>query len=152
MSLISKSARVLANYRDSISGWSNSVGRIGWRCRSCARLRYSSEGGALVSRGGPISRLLRMPCPICATRARSHGFLTCSPRLKRRRKRASAIFRDLGASDEHKQLWFSWQSPVLWTCQETAILENQIKDNSSALFDHSQNEVRRFHLTDMLAR
>jgi hypothetical protein len=47
MSLISKSARVLANHRDSISGWSNSVGRIGWRCRSCARLRYSSEGGYL---------------------------------------------------------------------------------------------------------
>jgi len=39
------------------------VHRADWRCRTCARLRYSSEGGALVSRGGPISRLLRMPCP-----------------------------------------------------------------------------------------
>ena len=48
---------------DSFSGWSNRVRSIGWRCRSCARLRYSSEGGALVSVGGPISRLLRMPCP-----------------------------------------------------------------------------------------
>jgi hypothetical protein len=48
---------------DSFSGWSNRVRSISWRCRSCARLRYSSEGGALVSRGGPISRLLRMPCP-----------------------------------------------------------------------------------------
>src|SRR5271154_1030063 len=48
---------------DSSSGWSNRVKSISWRCRSCARLRYSSEGGALVLRGGPISRLLRYPCP-----------------------------------------------------------------------------------------
>jgi hypothetical protein len=34
-----------------------------WECRRCAQLRYSSEGGALVLRGGPISRLLRHPCP-----------------------------------------------------------------------------------------
>jgi hypothetical protein len=32
---------------DSFSGWSNRVRRISWRCRSCARLRYSSEGGYL---------------------------------------------------------------------------------------------------------
>jgi hypothetical protein len=32
---------------DSFSGRSNRVRRIGWRCRSCARLRYSSEGGYL---------------------------------------------------------------------------------------------------------
>jgi hypothetical protein len=32
---------------DSVSGWSNRVRRISWRCRSCARLRYSSEGGYL---------------------------------------------------------------------------------------------------------
>jgi hypothetical protein len=48
---------------DSFSGWSNRVRTISWRCRSCARLRYSSEGGALVLRGGPISRLLRMNVP-----------------------------------------------------------------------------------------
>ena len=48
---------------DSFSGWSNRVRSISWQCRSCARLRYSSEGGALVSRGGPISRLLKMPFP-----------------------------------------------------------------------------------------
>src|SRR6266480_4764408 len=30
---------------DSFSGWSNRVRQISWRCRSCARLRYSSEGG-----------------------------------------------------------------------------------------------------------
>jgi hypothetical protein len=48
---------------DSVSGWSNRARKIGWRCRSCARLRYSSEGGALVLRGGPISRLLRYPVP-----------------------------------------------------------------------------------------
>ncbi len=35
---------------DSFSGWSNRVRSIIWRCRSCARLRYSSEGGYL--RGG----------------------------------------------------------------------------------------------------
>jgi hypothetical protein len=29
---------------DSVSGWSNRVRQISWRCRSCARLRYSSEG------------------------------------------------------------------------------------------------------------
>ena len=32
---------------DSFSGWSNRVRQISWRCRSCARLRYSSEGGYL---------------------------------------------------------------------------------------------------------
>lgn len=32
---------------DSWSGWSNRVRSIHWRCRSCARLRYSSEGGYL---------------------------------------------------------------------------------------------------------
>ena len=32
---------------DSFSGWSNRVRRISWRCRSCAMLRYSSEGGYL---------------------------------------------------------------------------------------------------------
>jgi hypothetical protein len=48
---------------DSFSGWSNRVKRTDWCCRSCNRLRYSSEGGALVLRGGPISRLLRMDVP-----------------------------------------------------------------------------------------
>jgi hypothetical protein len=48
---------------DSISGRSNSVRRISWRCRSCARLRYSSEGAALVLRGGAISGLLRRDVP-----------------------------------------------------------------------------------------
>jgi len=32
---------------DSVSGWSNRVRSVSWRCRSCARLRYSSEGGHL---------------------------------------------------------------------------------------------------------
>jgi hypothetical protein len=32
---------------DSFSGWSNRVRSVSWRCRSCARLRYSSEGGYL---------------------------------------------------------------------------------------------------------
>ena len=57
---------------DSFSGWSNRVRQVSWCCRSCNRLRYSSEGGALVSRGGPISRLLRMPCPdMCHPRPES---------------------------------------------------------------------------------
>ncbi len=34
-----------------------------WECRVCAGLRYASEGGALVLRGGAISRLLRMNVP-----------------------------------------------------------------------------------------
>lgn len=32
---------------DSFSGWSNRVRRTDWCCRSCNRLRYSSEGGYL---------------------------------------------------------------------------------------------------------
>jgi hypothetical protein len=37
------------------SGRSNVVMSVGWRCRSCARLRYSSEGGYL--RPGYLGRL-----------------------------------------------------------------------------------------------
>jgi hypothetical protein len=47
---------------DSNSGWSNRVRRIGWRCRSCARLRYSSEGGYL-SPGTRFRRLGNLPRP-----------------------------------------------------------------------------------------
>ncbi len=43
---------------DSSSGWSNIVRGINWRCRSCARLRYSSEGGYLRPTGlGRLGRL-----------------------------------------------------------------------------------------------
>jgi hypothetical protein len=43
---------------DSFSGWSNRVRSISWRCRSCARLRYSSEGGYLRPTGlGRLGRL-----------------------------------------------------------------------------------------------
>jgi len=43
---------------DSVSGWSNRVRSISWRCRSCARLRYSSEGGYLRPTGlGRLGRL-----------------------------------------------------------------------------------------------
>jgi hypothetical protein len=45
---------------DSFSGWSNRVRRIGWRCRSCARLRYSSEGGNLRP-GGMFRALGKLP-------------------------------------------------------------------------------------------
>jgi hypothetical protein len=43
---------------DSFSGWSNRVRSISWRCRSCAQLRYSSEGGYLRPTGlGRLGRL-----------------------------------------------------------------------------------------------
>jgi hypothetical protein len=43
---------------DSFSGWSNRVRQVSWRCRSCARLRYSSEGGYLRPTGlGRLGRL-----------------------------------------------------------------------------------------------
>jgi hypothetical protein len=39
--------------------WTTSVRRSGWQCRSCAGLRYASEGGALLIRDrGIIRRLL----------------------------------------------------------------------------------------------
>lgn len=45
---------------DSFSGWSNRVQSIYWRCRLCARLRYSSEGGHLRQSGrGAIAALCR---------------------------------------------------------------------------------------------
>ncbi len=46
---------------DSFSGWSNRVRQISWRCRSCARLRYSSEGGYLCpgTRFGAFGNLPR---------------------------------------------------------------------------------------------
>ncbi len=42
--------------------YTTSARTCSWRCRACAGLRYAREGGALVIRGGAISRLLR--CPI----------------------------------------------------------------------------------------
>ena len=45
---------------DSFSGWSNRVRSISWQCRSCARFRYSSEGGYLRGSGrGAIAALFR---------------------------------------------------------------------------------------------
>jgi hypothetical protein len=45
---------------DSFSGWSNRVRSISWRCRSCARLRYSSEGGYLRGSGrGALAAVFR---------------------------------------------------------------------------------------------
>lgn len=42
------------------SGRSNVVMRVSWRCRSCAELRYSSEGGYLRGSGrGAIAALFR---------------------------------------------------------------------------------------------
>jgi len=43
--------------------YTNSVERRNWQCRACAGLRYSSEGDALLFRGGLISRLLGLPVP-----------------------------------------------------------------------------------------
>lgn len=46
---------------DSFSGRSNRVRSISWRCRSCARLRYSSEGGHLRQSGrGALAALFRV--------------------------------------------------------------------------------------------
>jgi hypothetical protein len=42
---------------DSFSGWSNRVRQISWRCRACARLRYSSEGGYLRPAYGRLGQL-----------------------------------------------------------------------------------------------
>jgi hypothetical protein len=45
---------------DSFSGWSNSVRQVPWCCRSCNRLRYSSEGGYLRQSGrGKLAALFR---------------------------------------------------------------------------------------------
>jgi len=45
---------------DSYSGWSNRVRSISWRCRSCAQLRYSSEGGYLRGSGrGSLAAIFR---------------------------------------------------------------------------------------------
>lgn len=38
-----------------------------WECRTCAMLRYSSEGGALLIRGGLVSRLLGQPFPTASS-------------------------------------------------------------------------------------
>jgi Protein of unknown function (DUF1275) len=63
--------------------YTNSAEVSHWMCRSCARLRYSSEGGALVMRGGPLSRLLRYRCPdLSSPRPESwlpYVFMTRSP-------------------------------------------------------------------------
>jgi len=47
---------------DSFSGWSNRVRSVSWQCRSCARLRYSSEGGYL-SPGVMFRALGNLPRP-----------------------------------------------------------------------------------------
>jgi hypothetical protein len=45
---------------DSFSGWSNRVRQVSWCCRSCNRLRYSSEGGRLRGRGrGAVAAIFR---------------------------------------------------------------------------------------------
>jgi hypothetical protein len=51
---------------DSFPGWSNRVRQISWRCRSCARLRYSSEGGYLRVPGLFLSRAFgHLPPDLC---------------------------------------------------------------------------------------
>ena len=50
---------------DALSGWSKRVRRISWRCRSFARLRYSSEGGYLspsYAGLGQLGEMLRGSC------------------------------------------------------------------------------------------
>jgi hypothetical protein len=48
---------------DNFSRRSDRCRRSNWECRCCAGLRYSSEGGALLIRGGPVSRVLGRPVP-----------------------------------------------------------------------------------------
>lgn len=43
---------------DSFSGWSNRVRRTDWCCRSCNRLRYSSEGGHLCGGRAWLARVM----------------------------------------------------------------------------------------------
>src|SRR5215831_14929942 len=43
--------------------YTTSARNCSWQCRACAGLRYASEGGALVLRGGGVSRLLGQPVP-----------------------------------------------------------------------------------------
>ncbi len=55
--------------RRALYGWeaggpyTNSAQTSLWQCRTCAGLRYSSEGSALVLRGGLISRLIGYAVP-----------------------------------------------------------------------------------------
>jgi hypothetical protein len=59
---------------DRVSGWSNSVRRVSWRCRSCARLRYSSEGGYLRVPGLFLSRAFgNLPPDLRAATVREFG-------------------------------------------------------------------------------
>jgi hypothetical protein len=68
---------------DFVSGWSNRVNRITWRCRSCARLRYSSEGGNLRPAYGRLGQLGAMLRTWEIYHVRCSGILTCSQTLTR---------------------------------------------------------------------
>jgi len=76
---------------NSVSGWSNRVRSINWRCRLCARLRYSSEGGYLrptgLGRMGRLGVMLRAYGNLLRPKS---WFPAFSPPLKNRRKLASA--------------------------------------------------------------
>ena len=63
---------------NNFSGWSNRVRSVSWQCRSCARLRYSSEGGYPRGSGrGAIAALFRSFGNLPRL---NRGFTTCSPR------------------------------------------------------------------------
>lgn len=54
-------SRALYGARVGDDGRFYAVQRADWQCRKCAGLRYSSEGGALLFRGGILSRLFGQP-------------------------------------------------------------------------------------------
>jgi hypothetical protein len=88
---------------DSFSGWSNRVRSISWRCRSCAQLRYSSEGGYLRGSGrGAIAASFARLSGIC--RVLSRGSLTFSRRPRKRQRRASARWMDNRAVETKRRV------------------------------------------------
>jgi hypothetical protein len=53
--------RALYGYKVGSDGRYYKAVMADWECRRCAELRYSSEGGALLMRGGMLSRILGGP-------------------------------------------------------------------------------------------
>ena len=61
--LCQKPRRALYGFRVGNDGRYYKAVRADWECRTCAMLRYSSEGSALLIRGGMLSRILGRPFP-----------------------------------------------------------------------------------------
>jgi hypothetical protein len=61
--LCQKPRRALYGFKIGNDGWYYKAVRADWECRTCAMLCYSSEGSALLIRGGMLSRILGRPFP-----------------------------------------------------------------------------------------